>query len=326
MIEYTDCTICTKEVLYESILCQNCQHWIHAHCAGVNRNELKSIGELDWFCLPCIQELNPNGRTDMSEIPYINTLDSINNTVSKLKDEYQTFPDCSICTKHVKGESLCCAFCKHWVHRKCIGKFSNRGKFREIDSFDSMNEFYKEHDWFCLECLKTMFPLISLPDDEFLLACLETFNCVSPGMREISRSLIHLIHLDALNDDTDNFKFDEKSLLDGIDPDKNSVLIGNSEYLFDINDLKVTNEPEISVINFNIRSIKQNFDSFNKILSNFTIHFDVITLTETWLDDSCSLDDYEIGGYHTPIVQNRKNRVGGGVLIYLKNTNLKNLR
>ena len=168
-----------------------------------------------------------------------------------------------------------------------------------------------------MECLKSMFPLIALPDDEFLLACLETFKCVSPSMREICRSLIHL---DVLNDDTDNFKFDEKSLLDGIDPDKNSFLIANSQYIFDINELKVTHEPEISVINFNIRSIRQNFYSFNNILSNMAINFDVITLTETWVDDSCNLEDFEIEGYHTPIVQNRKNRVGGGVLIYLKNT------
>ena len=305
LIEYTDCTICSKEVLHESILCQTCQHWIHAECAGVNRNELISIGSSafgDWMCQSC-------SGSEMADTPCLTNLN--------LMEEYQTFTYCSICTKQVKGESLCCAFCKHWVHRKCIGKFSNRGKYKEIDSFESMNEYYKEQDWFCLECLKDMFPLISLPDDEFLLACLETFKCISPSMREICRSLIHL---DVLNDDTDNFKFDEKSLLDGIDPDKNSFLIANSQYIFDINELKVTHEPEISVINFNIRSIRQNFYSFNNILSNMAINFDVITLTETWVDDSCNLEDFEIEGYHTPIVQNRKNRVGGGVLIYLKNT------
>ena len=78
--------------------------------------------------------------------------------------------------------------------------------------------------------------------------------------------------------------------------------------------------PEISVINFNIRSIRSNFGSFAEILSNFAVSFDVITLTETWLDDKANMQDFEIEGYLPPIIQNRTKKDGGGVLIYLKNT------
>ena len=44
--------------------------------------------------------------------------------------------------------------------------------------------------------------------------------------------------------------------------------------------------------------------------------FNYLIITETWLDSSNNLHDFEIDGYHTPIVQNRENKVGGGVLIY----------
>ena len=232
----------------------------------------------------------------------------------QLESEYKTYLDCSICTKHVKGESLCCSLCKHWAHRKCIGKFPRSRKNRAIDSFESMNEFYRDQDWFCLACLKSIFPFISLADDEFHIACLETFRCINPNMKDTCKALINL---NVLNQG-DNVKFDEESLhIEGIDLTKNSTVIEDSEYLFDFCDLKIVQEPEISVMNFNIRSIKGNFEQFTNILSNSKIVFDVITLTETWLDNSCNLEDFAIEGYMPPIVQNRPNRVRGGVLIYL---------
>ena len=39
---------------------------------------------------------------------------------------------------------------------------------------------------------------------------------------------------------------------------------------------------------------------------------------EAIIDDDSCLDDYNVIGYHPPIVQNRKGRSGGGGLVYLK--------
>ena len=291
LIEYLDCPICTTEVQNESVLCQKCQHWVCAPCANVNKKQLAALSSPaygDWTCLKCH---NNNGHTN------IDTMVDCQMKANELNEEYKTYTDCRICSKEVKGASLCCAICNFWVHRKCIGKFSLKG----INSFESMNKFYKDKDWFCLQCSKDMFPFVGLLDDEFLLACLETFNYISPNIRKICQTLIDL---NVLNDaDNGDFKFDDKSLLEGIDPDKNPIFATDSEYLFDINDLKVHQEPEISVMNFNIRSIRAHFESFTNILNNVSVNFDIITLTETWLDANSNIDEFEIEGYLKPIVQ-----------------------
>mgnify|MGYP000330157765 FL=1 len=61
-----------------------------------------------------------------------------------------------------------------------------------------------------------------------------------------------------------------------------------------------------------------NFEKFTDLICNSNTKFDVITLTETWMDDDSCLDDYLITGYHPPIAQNRKDIYGGGVLRSLK--------
>ena len=90
--------------------------------------------------------------------------------------------------------------------------------------------------------------------------------------------------------------------------------IFNGQYKNNIN----PNEPEISVINFNIRSIKANFSNFTDFLSICDTKFDVITLTESWMDGESCPEDYTITGYHPPVIQNREDRSGGGVLMYFK--------
>ena len=73
----------------------------------------------DWFCSPCTEEIFP-----FSEDKEVSTPTNQNKDATKFK----TYTDCSSCSKQVKGESMCCSLCFHWVHKKCIGKFSNRRK------------------------------------------------------------------------------------------------------------------------------------------------------------------------------------------------------
>ena len=113
---------------------------------------------------------------------------------------------------------------------------------------------------------------------------------------------------------------DKESDFDKFDPDKNFTFEDNCEYVYNTNS-NTSKESEISVINFNIRSIQQNFKKFTDLISNSNTNFDVIALTETWLSDDSCLEDYTITGYHPPIVQNRKDGSGGGgVVIYLRET------
>ena len=55
---------------------------------------------------------------------------------------------------------------------------------------------------------------------------------------------------------------------------------------------------------------------FTTLLFNSNTNFDVITLTETWMDDTSCPDDYTITGYHPPIAQNRKDG-SRGVSLYI---------
>ena len=86
---------------------------------------------------------------------------------------------------------------------------------------------------------------------------------------------------------------------------------------------KVTRKQSKS-LNFiysNIRSLRNKFCEIESLIK--TEHPDIIGLTETWLKcDNVDLkSEYHIDGY-TLINKDRKDRKGGGVLLYIKN-NLK---
>ena len=84
--------------------------------------------------------------------------------------------------------------------------------------------------------------------------------------------------------------------------------------------VKFDNIQGFSIIHFNCRSARNNFEKIESYLTNLDYLFDVIVLTETWLDDeefkNYSLFGYD--GYHCA----RKRKKGGGVAIYV-NANLK---
>lgn len=72
----------------------------------------------------------------------------------------------------------------------------------------------------------------------------------------------------------------------------------------------------ISVLNVNIRSCRRNFPKLEYLLSLRQRNFDIITLTETWLEkniDHC----FNLNGYNKFDVY--RNSHGGGVSIYAKN-------
>ena len=125
---------------------------------------------------------------------------------------------------------------------------------------------------------------------------------------EITFSLYNFYKHDEIDDNNNDF--------DQSNPDKNFSFVGSCDYINSLDQLK-TYEPEISVMNFNIRSIKMNFESFTNLLTSSKVKIDIITLTESWLDEDSCVDDYCLEGYHSPITQNRKGRSGGGVIIYI---------
>ena len=81
--------------------------------------------------------------------------------------------------------------------------------------------------------------------------------------------------------------------------------------------LILVTEMVFSIAHFNCRSLKRNFENMSKFLKCFTHTFSLIGLTDTWLTNTetplLGLPNYIF------ITNNRQNKCGGGVGIYLNN-------
>ena len=58
-----DCSICKKAVLYNSsILCSNCDHFVHKKCTVLSTDDIKNIeNTIDtWFCPICVADCSPS--------------------------------------------------------------------------------------------------------------------------------------------------------------------------------------------------------------------------------------------------------------------------
>ena len=64
LVEFLDCTICKKNVNYESIFCNTCHHLIHPSCNGLNRAQFELLGKTDepWSCKTCVQPSTINKK------------------------------------------------------------------------------------------------------------------------------------------------------------------------------------------------------------------------------------------------------------------------
>ena len=86
------------------------------------------------------------------------------------------------------------------------------------------------------------------------------------------------------------------------------------------NDFAVINSDskKLSILNLNIRSIANKFDSFRNLLNTLKQPFSIISLTETWLNDKNS-ENPNLSNFDF-ICSNRENRKGGGVGFFISNS------
>ena len=106
LIEFQDCAVCDKQVRYESIYCNLCQHLVHPYCNGISKNELARLSKIDknWYCIKCNYKIFPNQL-----LTKLNKSKNIKSNESKIIQEFKTYEDCSVCTKLVTGtETLAC--------------------------------------------------------------------------------------------------------------------------------------------------------------------------------------------------------------------------
>ena len=88
----------------------------------------------------------------------------------------------------------------------------------------------------------------------------------------------------------------------------------NCNYVFP-DQLRKTNQHNTTLLSFNIRSMKTNFDSFRAEFSNFSEYFDVLGFCETHLtDDTQKLYMHPEYNFYSTNMSNSK----GGVCLYVR--------
>ena len=304
-LEHLECTNCNSIVQYQSIFCNLCSHWVHAKCVPISLSDLNKTIVDDWFCPSCLANIFPFYNIALHNVP-ANSLPLVDNS------EYKTYNDCSICTKTVTSDkSLNCSNCNHWVHKRCIGSFKTVS-----NEFDAHLNYYDTTDWFCFNCIRDIFPYADTDCGELELMAFESKYSITVTGNDLREICSNLIAVDLFNNkmirpNHDTFKTEEDIDVQSIAPPTD-----NCNYVFDF---KQTNSKcYLSLINFNIRSIRANFDSFNNtILFNNNIKPTFIILTETWTDKETNIDDFHIVGYHQPLLQSRKRNKGGGIMLYI---------
>ena len=77
-----------------------------------------------------------------------------------------------------------------------------------------------------------------------------------------------------------------------------------------------SSEEKFSLLHLNCRSLVSNYDEVCNLINSVNCKFDVIALSETWFHENTCLDIYNIDGYKM-YTCNRRNKKGGGVLLYV---------
>ena len=121
------------------------------------------------------------------------------------------------------------------------------------------------------------------------------------------------------------FNFESILLNNNQDPDENLTENFKNCSYFTPNELKDSLEKtplnNFSIISFNIRSMKKNFEEFRDFLTNLNYEFSVISLTETWcLDDPRNETLFKLNNY-TSLYQARNDDCnGGGTCFFIHNS------
>ena len=311
LVEFLDCSICKKQVKYESIFCDHCQHLVHPYCNGISKKYLHQLGQMaeKWYCKNCNLQIYPNFLlTDNNKCDIMTN----KNQSAKIKHEFITYDDCSMCSKKVTGiETLACSTCSHWVHKKCIGHFSNRSEYQDFLGY------YSSKSWDCPACTSEILPFILLDNDEFKMLLIDIYAKPLYLNKDNFQKVYSKLNETNFCNTTKNNDSDNDKYLDNIDPDKNYQVYDTCEYIVDPKMINAKTSKELTMMTFNIRSIKKNFNKFLELLCTMKCKIHVICLTETWLGNLDNIKDFEIDGYHTPLFQNRQQSTGGGVITYI---------
>ena len=309
-VEFQDCSVCEKIVKYEALICDGCQHLVHPYCNGIGKKELEVLSKIPdkWYCITCNLNIYPNYLLKNNK----NILAVTTNDKIKLKKQFETFNDCSVCLKKVTGcETLACSSCNHWLHKKCIGKFKTRSEYQNF------LKYFSTREWDCPMCRSEQLPFILLNDEDFYFTVLEFSDKPTYINKENFQKVFTQLKENEFFIIPNNNEIEDDKYLGNIDPDSNFKINDTCDYIIDSEKLVVKSPKDLAMMTFNIRSIKKNFKYFTDLLSSIKSKIHIICLTETWLGPLDNVEDFVIEGYHKPLYQNRNENFGGGVITYV---------
>ena len=97
----------------------------------------------------------------------------------------------------------------------------------------------------------------------------------------------------------------------------NNIQTNCSYYDEDFFNKQFIGDKEFSIIHVNCRSLSANFEQLINFIGSVRKKFDIIAISETWLNSEPAVD-FSLPGYNMYTV-NRENARGGGVAIYINN-------
>ena len=210
---------------------------------------------------------------------------------------------CTVCQMEVKSDAIQCDMCSLWTHRTCA-----KMKKKELVKLSDSSYYYS-----CPKCV-SIFPYSNIDHEEF--SFLNTNIGVNENLFYLynrCNDIVFNYHNDCenSNNDWDNKIDPEVNFYNDINFECNYVT--DSQFKVQLND-----NIDFSVIHFNARSLRANVDTVKEYLKNLGKDFHVIAISESWFDENTDITTYELDKYNM-IYTNRRNKRGGGVVLYVRN-------
>ena len=197
-----------------------------------------------------------------------------------------------VCSKEI---SLLCSLCSNLVHIECIPNFS-------LNDFEKLTE-NERSSWYCHVCIGKTLPFnMYSADADFYDAIYTFFNSETTLLPKSSQQ-------------PDNCHGDsniEEFLKEDMDND-------TSKYFTpaDFNAFYNSNyNKSFSVFHINCRSLPKHHSDIISLLDSLECSFNVIALTETWLDSN-NVKFYPFHGYNI-VSKERTSKRGGGIALAIK--------
>ena len=205
---------------------------------------------------------------------------------------------------------LKCDYCHGVIHINCLPNVTRN---------DSLYANRCTNVWYCMTCVQTQFPFNHFDDDDDFNAAIRSFqnDLFSNVNQDLSKVMFNPLDVNddimcpLINVDPDIQYFNDARAVSNISS-CNYFL----EDTFNNKFASIQASTCFSVLHHNIRSVQKNSNELSKYLMNLSVKFDIIGLTETWLNDA-NVDICGFPGYQSEH-RYRSNRRGGGVSLFIK--------